>query len=325
MRDTPSPAQVAAVVAALDPTVRVDRVRAATNGFVNAVTIVHTTGPAYVVKAPSASWKPAKEQRLHAHFRKIGVPAPQVLAIDDSQAVVPFTWMITECVPGQPWSEVAGTLDGETTRGLYRQLGDILGRFHTTTFDAFGEAHGSPGAMVAGPVHELGGVGPFATWAGLHDAFVAERLAYLRTTTLADLAPAVETYLTANRSLIEGAVTPRLLHMDLHAGNIMVENGQITGILDCEESIIGDAAYDLMRTELAHFRETPLAWQVAFREGYEAHLPIEPSRPERQRYYEVSRTLVWIRSLSAPGRAGQDRAAMERQIRRYLGTLLDAG
>ena len=320
----PEPHHILAILAAFDPAVTVTGIHAATNGFVNAVTIVHTDGPSYVVKVPSAPWKPAKEARLHTHFRRIGVPAPQVLAIDESHTVVPFAWMVTECVPGQPWSEVAAELDHATTRDLYHQLGDILGRLHTTTFDAFGEADGPSHALDAGPVHELGEVGPFRTWAQLHDAFVAERLAYLRTTALADLEPAIRRHLNTNRHLIDGRVTPRLLHMDLHQGNIMVENGRITGILDSEESIIGDAAYDLMRTELAHFQETPPAWQAAFRQGYETHLPIADATPELRRYYQVSRSLVWIRSLSAPGRAGQDRRASEAHIRRYLGTLLDA-
>src|SRR5687768_12232242 len=132
----PEQRHIRAIITAFDPAVTVSGIHIATNGFVNAVSIVHTDGPSYVVKVPSALWKPAKEARLHAHFRRIGVPAPQVLAIDETRSVAPFAWMVTECVPGRPWSEVAAELVHATTRDLYQQLGDILGRIHTTTFDA---------------------------------------------------------------------------------------------------------------------------------------------------------------------------------------------
>jgi len=317
-----SESDLRAIVAAWNPRVRIEGVTTPAQGYVNAIRVVHTTGPTVVVKAPGAAWQGPKERRLHAHFRAIGVPAPQVLAEGAPGEAVPYSWLVSEYVPGQPWSTVAGSLDLTTMTGLYEQLGDVLGRIHVTTFEAFGDAGAGEGDLRAGPVPELGGIGPFATWRELHDAFVGERLAYLRGTALADLAPAVAAHLEGHRSLIAAPVTPRLLHLDLHGGNIMVANGRITGLLDCEESIVGHNEYDLMRTELAHFRETPPEWEAAFRTAYEAHVPIAPDHRARRRYYEVSRSLVWIRSLSAPGRAGQDRAAAEAHIRRYLGALL---
>ena len=325
MVDLLTDADVREIVATWDPRLRVERITAPPRGYVNEVRVVHTAGPTLVVKALGDTWKGPKEAALHAHFRAIGVPAPQVLVERPGGHGVPYPWLVTEFAPGTPWSQLETGLGLDVVTGLYRQLGDLQGRIHTTVLGGFGDPMAGEDGLVAGPVPEMGGVGPFATWVELHDVFVAHRLDSLRQGPLADLAPGLERYLGEHRHLIAGEVTPRLLHLDLHRGNIMVANGRITALLDGEESISGDSAYDLMRTELAHFQEAPSAWREAFREGYREHLPVGDVDPERDRFYEVSRSLVWIKSLAAPGRAGQDRALAEGQVRRSVGALLAGG
>ena len=260
-------------------------------------------------------------------MRSLGIPAPEVLAVDASLRVVPVIYSLTEQVPGRPYSEVFDTLDHDAHGRIYRHLGTCLGLLHATAFSLCGEAHEEDGALVAGPVHELDGAGPFASWSGMHARIVETRLRRLGETAFADLVPGVEAFFARNDHLIGGDIAPRLLHMDLHQGNIMIHDGQVSAILDVEESVIGHNEYDLMRTELANFRGAPLAWARAFHEAYADHVPLDEGYAARKAFYDVSRTLVWLESIVAFGdRYARGDAAQDGEAARtHLRTLLHAG
>jgi fructosamine-3-kinase len=160
----------------------------------------------------------------------------------------------------------------------------------------------------------------------MHAHIVETRLRRLRQTAFADLVPGVEAFFARNAPLIAGDLTPRLLHMDLHQGNVMIHAGQVSGILDVEESVIGHNEYDLMRTELANFRGAPPAFARAFHESYADHVLLDEGYAGRKAFYDVSRTLVWLESIVAfgdryaRGDATQDGAAARAHLRSLLHT-----
>lgn len=63
--------------------------------------------------------------------------------------------------------------------------------------------------------------------------------------------------------------------MDLHPGNVLLNDGQVSAILDVEEAIAGHNEYDLMRTELANFRGRSPAFACAFMLAYGAHVSLD--------------------------------------------------
>ncbi len=300
-------------------------------GIASEILLIETSRMPLVLKryGDGEGWKPRKERAVFAHMRGLAIPAPEVLAVDTSRAVVPFTWSLTERLPGEAWSGIAGSLDTKANERLYRELGDYLSRMHATTFDQFGDVGPGEDGLAVEPAHQLGDVagavpGPYERWVDMHRDIVRARLGLMRGTPFADLITPVEDYVARHEHLIEGDIQARLLHMDLHQGNILIHDGSISGLLDVEEAIAGHNEYDLMRTELANFRDAPPAFEAAFLEAYQHHVSPHPSMRERKRFYEVSRTLAWIQSLLMHGDSypPNDLAEYQRAARETLEALL---
>ncbi len=211
-------------------------------------------------------------------------------------------------------------------RGIYRQLGDLLGRMHSLTFERFGDVAEREGKVVAGPAHELaeeaksGNIGPFASWREMHREIADGRLAFLSRTEFSDLAEPIAAWFASRDGLLDDAVTPRLLHMDLHRSNILVSGEQITGVVDVEESVIGHNEYDLMRLALAHFSEGEDALREAFFGGYGAHITLDAGYERRRSFYEMSRMLVGLRCFAVFGSSGPEET---RRTRTRIYELLD--
>lgn len=302
-----------ALVAAHDPRASVLRVDRPPSGIANTVLLVTTTRGDLVLKIYAddvSRWKPRKEQAICAHLRALGIPAPDVHTVDLTRRVVPFAYSLADRIAGEPYSDVVASLDETENARLCRVLGEYLGRMHTTTFDRFGDVLASDGGLTVGPVHDPTtgapgeAPGPIATWRELHDAIVRSRLGIMRGTRFADLIPAVETYVATHRDLLHAPIVPRMLHLDLHRGNVLVAGEEIAGILDVEEALAGHNEFDLMRTELAMLRGEPPSYRRAFVDAYERHVPLDEGYEERRAFYDVSRTLAWIRSLILHGDDG---------------------
>ena len=285
----------------------VDRPR---SGLSHSVFILETTQGRFILKVfqdPKEDWKPAKERIVCRLLRSQGIPAPTVLAADCSRRLVPFAYTLSECLPGATLSHAYPKMSDAEKRGIYRQLGDLLGRMHSLTFNGFGDVAERESEVAAGPAHELadeaGGrqIGPFPTWREMHREIVRGRLAFLSRMEFRDLAEPIEVWFAKHDGLLDCAITARLLHMDLHRSNILVAGGKVTGVIDTEESIVGHNEYDLMRTELAHFGDGEDAWRKPFFEGYTANVTLDPSYESRRPFYEMSRALVGLRCFAVFG------------------------
>ncbi len=322
-----TPDSIRDLLHAFDATAKLRRVERPGEGLANEVYFVATSRSDLVLKVfdgETGSWKPHKEAAIQEAMRAVGVPAAETLLIDTSKQVVPFVYSLTERMAGDSLSNVLPISSVADTSRLYRQLGDYLGRLHSVTFDRFGDVSGQGGNLAVGPARDLecdanGRLpGPFPTWQAMHREIVATRLSLLRATDFADLVPRTKAFFRANESLLDIDAVPRLLHLDLHPGNILVRDGRIAGILDVEEAIAGHNEYDLMRTELGNFRGQDPAYERAFMGAYTAHVALDAGHPERKPFYDASRTLAWIQSLILDG----DRHMGEQAARAHLERLI---
>jgi Ser/Thr protein kinase RdoA (MazF antagonist) len=326
--------QIRAILDAFQPGLDLARAARPTQGIASDILMVNTHRMPLVLKryGDREDWKPRKEQAVFACMRGLGIPAPQVLAVDTSCQIVPFAWSLTERLPGEAWSGIAGALDTKASERLYRELGDYVGRMHATTFSRFGDVGPEDGGLAVEPAYQLdhanhAAPGPYERWVDMHRDIVRTRLNLMRGTAFEDLIAPVEEYADHHEHLIEGDIRARLLHMDLHQGNILVSNGAISGLLDVEEAIAGHNEYDLMRTELANFRGAPPEYEAAFLETYQRHVSLDPAMRERKPFYEVSRTLAWIQSLLMHGTSypPADLVTYVRSARSTLVSLLRLG
>jgi len=328
---TPDSEQLQAVLAPVELTLR--SVHRPKSGLTGSVFVLGTDQGDFILKVsrnPASDWKIDKERIVYGLLRNQGIPAPNVLVADLSRCLAPFTHTLSECLSGVTFSQAYTYMDAAGRLDVYRQIGDLLGRMHSLTFDRFGDVAEHDEAITVGPAQELTGVaadtdvGPFTTWREMHRQIVRGQLSYLSHTEFRDLIEPVGMWFSDHEGSLNYPITPRLLHMDLHMSNILVSEGKITGILDVEEAVIGHNEYDLMRTELAHFGDGDEALREAFFGGYTAHIALDAGYEGRKPLYELSRALVGLKCLVLYGsHAAPDLAEATRRARARIHELLE--
>jgi len=155
-----------------------------------------------------------------------------------------------------PGASIADPVDA----GLARQMGDLLGRFHTHRLDHYGdrEEAGNPDA------HDW--------WAMLHDGLDRWKPHCMQAMPPDLYARSLALYrdLAADLPAPDG---PCWVHNDYRPGNILVEDGKITGLIDFESARGGSADRDF--TKVSHYVWKPdPATKPAFLAGYAEIRPV---------------------------------------------------
>ncbi|PYE47494.1 aminoglycoside phosphotransferase family protein [Paenibacillus barcinonensis] len=206
----------------------------------------------------------AEVQALRLVAKLGDVPVPKVLVYDDSLTKAPAPYFIMEFMSGVPYNQIKAQLTQEEQDGVEQQLGVYNRRINEIKGEQFGYFSGKDRQR--------------ATW---REAFLM-----LMEDMLAD-GEAAEVEIGMNydalRRLIEGKsdaldeVTESvLISWDLWDGNVLVQDNQITGIIDFERSLWGDP---LMEHYFSHFNYTP-----GFVKGYGRALTTENEQKRRSLY-----------------------------------------
>jgi aminoglycoside phosphotransferase (APT) family kinase protein len=164
-----------------------------------------------------------------------GIPTPDVLHVDLSRSRVPFDLELVAAVRGEPLSgpRAPGAEDGA------RALGALAAKVHSIACRGFGPLDPA----------QLGEGAP----GGLHDSwrdYVLLRLeAHLDACRDARALTAEQTRLARSafrraEPLLAGAPSA-LLHGDLGNHNVFVENGEVSALIDWEDSAAGDPIFDV--------------------------------------------------------------------------------
>jgi fructosamine-3-kinase len=157
-------------------------------------TVIAKSGPA-----------PRSEAAMLAAIGAAGAPAPRVLAVSD-------TVLVLEFLP-----------DGGDLGSAWRDLGAVLARLHSAT----GPRYGWPCD------YAFGRVAIENRWSDDWPAFWAERRLLVHAPHLpAALARRIETLAADLHNRLPRRPTPSLLHGDLWAGNILVADRRVTGLID---------------------------------------------------------------------------------------------
>ena len=330
--------QVQVVLQTIENGLTLRQVQRPDSGLTGSVFVLQTDRQDLILRAfpdAAAAWKPQKERIVYGLMRHLGIPVPNVLKTDLSRDLLSFAYVVSERLPGATLSQSYDGMTAAQQIALYRQLGDFLGRMHSLSFNTFGDVAERDGCVVVGPARELeegmesGDVrsGPFAAWREMHRQIVCRHLLFLGQTEFRDLVAPIEAWFEAHEGLLDAAIMPRLLHMDLHMGNILVDGDTVSGIVDVEEALVGHNEFDLMRTELAHFRgEGTADIQKAFLDSYAAHVTLDEGYARRRPFYELSRNLVGLRCLVTYGSRysaadlESERQTMRAQIKALLKT-----
>ena len=186
---------------------------------------------------------------------------PKVLYADRSREFLPNPFVIMEEIEGQ----LAEFDHSQNTERLAFQIGDHLGRLHHASFPYWGCFPDDPRY-------------PPEAWP-LKLASAMESMAekWFRGN------PDVQKNLPSFAAQARALTAPQqfaLVLPDLRLSQFLMENGQITTLVDIESHVIGPRELDFINLE--HW--LPCKYIPAFLEGYEKHQPIPDLQPVRSLY-----------------------------------------
>lgn len=217
------------------------------------------------------------EAEMCRRCRDLEIPCSEILALDTSKALLDRDIMIVRYIPSCPMSE---NLPPEQEQpALYRQIGQYLARLHRVTGAQFGYLS-----------RQSQGIG-FSSWSDALLYEVEDMLQRsLNTAALEDAeAAAVRAVFQAHRSLLDEITVPHLLHCDIWAGNILLDDQrQIAAVIDGDRAMFGDPDFEFASGWMAH---------PALLEGY--GIRPAPSQHQQQRiqlyrlYYALMETYIW--------------------------------
>ncbi|HET6711928.1 aminoglycoside phosphotransferase family protein [Amycolatopsis sp.] len=222
------------------------------------------------------------------YYRLASGPLPSVVGAG------PGFLLMTE-VPGSPWSQVRGPRPH-----LRTQLGAIVARLHETTGDGFG--------YLQDPLHPTW----FSAFRAMVDAILADAVRYR--VRLPRPAAEIAHLVRRHEPLLELVKTPVLVHFDLWRGNILLDGGRVSGIIDAERAFWGDPVAEFVSLTLFHDLDAPLL------AGYGAGGFDAPAR-RRLTLYRVYLGLIMLAEMVP--RQDTD-ANRERFVSAWLAKNLDA-
>jgi aminoglycoside phosphotransferase (APT) family kinase protein len=161
------------------------------------------------------------------------IPVPQVLVLDESQALVPCAFLITTRLPGETIYDSWNGLDTKTREHLAFESGRYQALLHQHTLPAFGG------------LSQLA-EGGFPTWRAYLEAYVVRHARQAHDEQLLDTPTTtrIEQLLRRFQPLLDLVTTGSLLHRDYHFENILQQEGKVTGIVDFEWAMSGDPVFD---------------------------------------------------------------------------------
>ena len=200
---------------------------------------------------------------LHSHE----IPTSTILAVDCSKRLLDRDIMVVDCLPGVSLSTIEVSAD--KSREINFLTGTLTKKLHGITAgelpQPFSRPYGRIGSVVAG----YGG----ASWS---EALRIEVQLWRQQAETIDLFTKEEfdrfegIFRQFSALFDAGCQSPRLVHADLWAGNLLVDaEGKLLALIDCDRAIFGDPEFEFAAGWLAgeDFCRGYSAWPDASPEG----------------------------------------------------------
>ncbi len=217
-----------------------------------------------------------QEPELHDRLRaETDLPIAEIVGYDFSRTRIPRDYLLMRALPGAPLSEARGLTRAQRDRVLH-QVGEQLREIHAITAD---NGDGQPRYGYLGAHQPMA---PQATWAAAFRVMwhkLLDDVVACGAYTEAE-AEVFRALLDAHQAHFARQVTPRLLHMDVWAQNILIdEAGNVTGLVDFDRALWGDVEIEFAVLDYCGISEP------AFWEGYGVRRDTSPPAQMRRRFY----------------------------------------
>lgn len=237
-----------------------------------------------------------QEPALHALLNEqTAVPVPLIYAFDDSHTVVPRDYILMNCLPGRPLTEMP-QVDFDF---VLRQVGQMLAEVHALHHERYGYV-GAHRPMV-----------PQDTWV---DAFEVMWHKLLDDVVMVGYYNTAERQFLAerfsqHRPLFDRPLPASLLHMDVWHENILVdEQGVVTGLIDWDRAVWGDPEIEFAILDYCSL-SGPAFW-----EGYGQPRDTSAEAQIRQHFYLLYELQKYIVIYHGRNREPDRAAEKKRQV-----------
>lgn len=174
----------------------------------------------------------------------VGVPVPETIAVDTSRSIVPFDYMVTSRVPGEVM-QLAVERDSSLYVPFLRQIGVVLGKLHTINTNGYGFFDNNQaqegilrGVHASNQDHYLAALESDTQFYENNQDWIDIKLVRQAIRILQSNAEAAK------------CDKPTLIHNDIADWNTVVDNTQVTGILDWDECFSGDPVFEFATLSL---------------------------------------------------------------------------
>ncbi len=194
------------------------------------------------------------------------LPVPRVLTYDDSLTLAPSEYFIMEHMTGKPYNQVKEHYSIEEQEAIEEELGRYNRRLNKITGEQFG--------------YFSSGRQRYSTWKEaflqlMEDVLIDGQKAGI---TFSMSYEELEHLILARADVLNDVLEPAFISWDLWDGNVLVEKGRITAIIDFERSLWADP---LMEHYFSHFNYT-----LGFLKGYGRSITT-PSERSRRGLYDL--------------------------------------
>lgn len=217
------------------------------------------------------------------------VPVAKVLAYDDTDTVCPSHYFFMEKLPGSSLSSIKKTLDEEQQERIYFALGQYASQINGIEGKSFGY-YGQPGSQ---------GTEWFAVFSKM--LITAFEDAGKKQIPLAVEPTSLFSALEKEREIFQEVTKPKLVHWDLWDGNVLIREGQISGLIDFERCLWGEP---LMEVNFRDYARRP-EFLAGYGRGrlsraesrrclwYDLYLYLLMSLEHTYRHYETTDMYEW--------------------------------
>jgi hygromycin-B 7''-O-kinase len=228
--------QAGHVLRPLWPDVSVTAVVPRTGGQLSTVFELHSADRVAIVKLYDEKWrwKQAKEAHVYRLLASHGIgPLPTILRVEPDTAVIGRAFTVMSRLPGTPLSKTRV----DDVADVYRQLGRLMASIHAVPQPAFGYV----------TTHVLDPTPDNSAYMGRQ--FAKKLHEFLELQGDPQLHDLLQTFVATHCDLFARCPAPVLCHNDVHEGNVLVEDGKITGLVDVENALAGDPWLDLAKAD----------------------------------------------------------------------------
>lgn len=184
----------------------------------------------------------AEVKAIKVAGERTDIKVPEVYVYDTTKSLCEGNYFFMECLEGDNWITVYDKLDEEKIAELRKEVGKIqrqLSKVSSEKFGMLGDTENAFDTLYEFIYYLIDNV--------LQDA---ER----RTVEIGVSKEEILTLLAKDREYFDEVKIPTLVHWDMWEGNVFIKDGSITGIIDWERAMWGEA---LMDEPFRHHKRNP--------------------------------------------------------------------